>query len=216
MSTNDNAISSAISKVYMKNSTKTAMILNNGNKISYDDMMWDISMTCNVLIDNGIQKDSKVALFMDKSPQCVETFLAIIKTGAIVVLLDYAYTESQIQEILDSEKPDLVFVRNNQLDVVKTSSTMLDLADNRVLRKVDKNVSKSVPTLASASENDNAIVTYSVAENGLLERNVLTHAAFVKMTMASKKSSNPMNSLVNGLKNFVAPLFKGSAVKALV
>ena len=89
-----NTIPEALSNAYLKRASKTAMILNNGNKITYNDMMWDISMTCSILKDNGIKKDSKVALFMDKTPQCVETFLAIIKTGAVVLLLDYSYSEN--------------------------------------------------------------------------------------------------------------------------
>lgn len=216
MKKNTNTISEAISKVYMKKASKTAMIFNNGNKISYNDMMWDISMTCRVLQDNGIGKNSKVALFMEKSPQCVETFLAVIKTGAIVVLLDNTFTNDQIAEIISGEKPDLIFVRNNQFSVVEfSSSTVLSLDDNRVLRKVDDNVSASVPVLAKVNGNDNAIVTFNVAENGLLDRKCLTHEEFVKMT-AGSKSSNPMGSLVNGLKKLVSPLFRGGAVKASV
>lgn len=217
MKNNINTIPEALSNVYLKRASKTAMILNNGNKITYNDMMWDVSMTCSVLKDNGIAKDSKVALFMDKTPQCVETFLAVIKTGAVVVLLDYSYSENQIAEIIASEKPDLIFVKDSKFDLISNgASTVLCIEDNRLLKKVDSDVSRSVSSLAKINGNDNAIVTFSVTENGLLERNCLTHEAFVKFTTGSKKTSNPMDSLVNALKALVAPLFKGTAVKATV
>ena len=212
-----NTIPEALSNAYLKRASKTAMILNNGNKITYNDMMWDISMTCSILKDNGIKKDSKVALFMDKTPQCVETFLAIIKTGAVVLLLDYSYSENQIAEIIASENPDLIFVKNSKLDLIsKGSATVLGIEDNRLLRKVDSDVSRSVTNLAKINGNDNAIVTFTVTDNDLLERNCLTHEAFVKLTTGVKKTSNPMDSLVGALKATVAPLLKGAAVKALV
>ena len=212
-----NTIPEALSNAYLKRASKTAMILNNGNKITYNDMMWDISMTCSILTDNGIKKDSKVALFMDKTPQCVETFLAIIKTGAVVLLLDYSYSENQIAEIIASENPDLIFVKDSKLDLIsKGSATVLGIEDNRLLRKVDSDVSRSVTNLAKINGNDNAIVTFTVTDNDLLERNCLTHEAFVKLTTGVKKTSNPMDSLVSALKATVAPLLKGSAVKALV
>ena len=212
-----NTIPEALSNAYLKRASKTAMILNNGNKITYNDMMWDISMTCSILKDNGIKKDSKVALFMDKTPQCVETFLAIIKTGAVVLLLDYSYSENQIAEIIASENPDLIFVKDSKLDLIsKGSATVLGIEDNRLLRKVDSDVSRSVTNLAKINGNDNAIVTFAVTDNDLLERNCLTHEAFVKLTTGVKKTSNPMDSLVSALKATVAPLLKGVAVKASV
>lgn len=212
-----NTIPEALSNAYLKRASKTAMILNNGNKITYNDMMWDISMTCSILKDNGIKKDSKVALFMDKTPQCVETFLAIIKTGAVVLLLDYSYSENQIAEIIASENPDLIFVKDSKLDLIsKGSATVLGIEDNRLLRKVDSDVSRSVTNLAKINGNDNAIITFTVTDNDLLERNCLTHEAFVKLTTGVKKTSNPMDSLVSALKATVAPLLKGVAVKALV
>lgn len=212
-----NTIPEALSNAYLKRASKTAMILNNGNKITYNDMMWDISMTCSILKDNGIKKDSKVALFMDKTPQCVETFLAVIKTGAVVLLLDYSYSENQIAEIIASENPDLIFVKDSKLDLIsKGSATVLGIEDNRLLRKVDSDVSRSVTNLAKINGNDNAIVTFTVTDNDLLERNCLTHEAFVKLTTGVKKTSNPMDSLVSALKATVAPLLKGVAVKALV
>lgn len=212
-----NTIPEALSNAYLKRASKTAMILNNGNKITYNDMMWDILMTCSILKDNGIKKDSKVALFMDKTPQCVETFLAIIKTGAVVLLLDYSYSENQIAEIIASENPDLIFVKDSKLDLIsKGSATVLGIEDNRLLRKVDSDVSRSVTNLAKINGNDNAIVTFTVTDNDLLERNCLTHEAFVKLTTGVKKTSNPMDSLVSALKATVAPLLKGVAVKALV
>ena len=212
-----NTIPEGLSNAYLKRASKTAMILNNGNKITYNDLMWASSRTYSILKDNGIKKDSKVALFMDKTPQCVETFLAIIKTGAVVLLLDYSYSENQIAEIIASENPDLIFVKDSKLDLIsKGSATVLGIEDNRLLRKVDSDVSRSVTNLAKINGNDNAIVTFTVTDNDLLERNCLTHEAFVKLTTGVKKTSNPMDSLVSALKATVAPLLKGVAVKALV
>lgn len=216
-----NTIPQALSNAYLKRASKPAMILNNGNKITYNDMMWDVSMTCSILKDNGIKKDSKVALFMDNSPQCVETFFAIVKTGAVVILLNYDYTENQISEILAKENPDLIFVSDYRLDKVYgiSNSTILGIDDNRVLKQVSNTVSATISSFAEVNENDNAVVTFTVSENGNIDRHCMTQKNFVNLAFESKNKKNAsavVDSLINGLKSFIAPLFKGDAVKAVV
>ena len=105
-----NTIPALLTAVAKKFAVKPAMLLKNGNKISYDDMMWDVSLTCRALKEQGITKSSKVALFMDNSPQCVESFLAITKMGAVAILISYDFSENQIKEILEQEKPDAIFI----------------------------------------------------------------------------------------------------------
>ena len=44
-----NTIPGVLSKVARKFASKTALFLNNGNTISYNDMLWDVSKTCRTL-----------------------------------------------------------------------------------------------------------------------------------------------------------------------
>lgn len=208
-------IPSMLSKAGKKFASKTAMFLKNGNRISFDDMMWDVSLTSRALKEQGISKNSKVALFMDNSPQCVESFLSITKMGAVAVLLNYDFTENQIKEILDAEKPDAVFVSDYKLNLVlgTQNATILAIDDNRVLKQVSRQVKNSITTV---EEKDSAVIMFNTTENGLLTRQTLTQKAFVELTTDVKKKSFIPLSVTNaleGLKAFVAPILKGFAIK---
>lgn len=208
-----NTIPALLTAVSKKFALKPAMLLKNGNKISYDDMMWDVSLTCRALKEQGITKSSKVALFMDKSPQCVESFLAITKMGAVAVLLDYNFTENQIKEILEQEKPDAVFVSDYKLGPVLSAedTTIIAIDDNRILKQVSRQVKNSI---TQVSEKDNAVIMFDTTEHGGLTKQVLTQKAFVEMTSKAKKSfvTDSVNSIIVRAKDFIAPIFKGFAI----
>lgn len=211
-----NTIPATLAKVANKFASKTAMFLNNGNKISYNDMMWDVSMTCRVLKEQGITKKSKVALFMDNTPQCVVSFLAITRMGAVAILLNYDFTENQVKEIIDSEKPDAIFVSDYKLNyVLGADSTILAIDDNRLLKQVTRQVKNSINQV---EEKDNALVTFDLTENGNLVKNVLTQKAFIELAEEKKKTSAnvSMNTVIDSLKSIVFPIFKGLTVNTSI
>lgn len=211
-----NTIPATISKVANKFASKTAMFLNNGNKISYNDMMWDVSMTSRILKEQGITKKSKVALFMDNSPQSVVSFLAITKMGAVAILLNYDFSEEQIKDIIESEKPDAIFVSDYKLNyVLGADSTILAIDDNRLLKQVSRQVKNSISTV---EEKDNAVVIFDKTENGNFVKKVLTQKTFIELTEENKKTSSnvSMNTIIDSLKSLIFPIFKGLTVNTSI
>lgn len=210
-------IPEVLSKVASKFASKTAMFLNNGNKISYKDMMWDVAKTCRALKEQGVTKNSKVAIFMDNSPQCVESFLAVTRMGAIAILLNYNFNENQIKEILVQEKPDAIFISDYKLNLVLgiADSTILGIDDNRVLKQVSCKVTNSITDVA---EKDNAVIAFDISENGNLIKSVYTQKSFVKLTTEKKKKqqSVSVNSIIETVKLFILPILKGVGIKASI
>ena len=204
-----NTIPGVLSKVARKFASKTALFLNNGNTISYNDMLWDVSKTCRTLREYGIAKNSSVALFMDNSPQCIETFLAITKMGAVAILLDYKFPENQIKEIFAQEKPDAVFVNEKKLNLVLEieNATVFAIDDNRALKQVSRQVKNSI---TEVEEKDNAVV--------MLAKQVLTQKSFIQLTSNKGKTlkSPSFNSLVEELKMLIAPIFNGFTVNTSI
>lgn len=211
-----NTIPAALSFITKKRASKTAMVLNNGNKISFNDMMWDVSLTSRLLKDNGISKNSKVAIFMDNTPQCVESFLAVTKIGAVAILINYDFTEAQIKEILDSEKPEAIFVSDYKLNLVlgAENATVFGIDDNRIFKQVSHQVKNELYTVDAC---DNAVVMFNTSEHGLLVKQSMTQEAFVKMTAdVKKKPVNAVTSIIDGVKAFIAPLFNGFSVNTSI
>lgn len=208
-------IPSILAECCKKFAKKTALFLNNGSKISYNDMMWDISRTSQVLRDQGISKNSRVALFMTDNPQSIETFLAVTHMGAIAIILRYDYSSAQISEILTTEKPDAVFLSENKLEVIPAGlkMTVLEMADNKILEKVERPASESVYTI---SDTDIAVISFTLAPNGELTKKVYTHKELAEGTKAAKKlsknkasQSNPLNSIIGFTKTNIFPVLNG-------
>ncbi|MCQ2610621.1 MAG: acyl--CoA ligase [Treponema sp.] len=216
MKNKNSTIPSMLSALCKKAPSKTAMFLNNGNKISYEDMMWDVSMTSRALKEQGITKSSKVALFMDNSPQTVVSFLAITKMGAVAVLLRNDFSKEQIASILEEAGPDAVFVSENKMKYLPKIKDMAVLAldDNRVLSSVSRQVSNSI---TEVKEKDNAVILYG-CQNGQIFRKEYTQEGFADMSSECKKSntSGPVNTIIDAVKTFIAPVLNGVTVMTAI
>ena len=80
-----------------------------------------------------------------------------------------------------------------------------------MLKQVSRQVKNSI---TQVSEKDNAVIMFDTTENGGLTKQVLTQKAFVEMTSQVKKSfvTESVNSIIDCVKDFIAPIFKGFAV----
>lgn len=193
-----------------KFSKKPAFELTSGKKISYDDMMWDVSRTTQLLRTLGVTKSSKVALFTDNSPQTVETLLAITRMGTAAIPLSYDYTQKQIAEILDTEQPAALFIQKDKMSILPESAnmTILEMADNRVLKSVSRNAC-SIPS--EILEDDIAAIWYQVSADGKMKRRTFTQKEIASAVCSAKaikpnkaKKVNKPNALTRSLDSMFA------------
>ena len=95
---------------FQKFAKKPAMILGGDKKISYNDMRWDIFKTSNVLRVGG-KTPKSVAIFIDDSPQAIESFYSVLTIGSKAALLRYDMSKEEVAAALKNEKPEAVFIR---------------------------------------------------------------------------------------------------------
>lgn len=195
---------------------KPAIELASGKKISYDDMMWDVARTTQILRTLGVTKSNKVALFTDNSPQTVETLLAITRMGSAAIPLSYDYTKEQIGQILDAEKPAAVFIQLEKIDMLPESANMsvLEMADNRVLKSVSRNAC-SIPS--EILEDDIAAIVYSFSSDGNMKRRTFTQKEIAGAVCSAKKGksngiSRTLNSMFAYTRAYFVPLANGICI----
>lgn len=63
----------------------------------------------NLLLDRGIKRGNKVAILMTNSLEWLPVYFGILKTGAIVVPMNYRYTAEEIRYCLDLADVDALF-----------------------------------------------------------------------------------------------------------
>jgi acyl-coenzyme A synthetase/AMP-(fatty) acid ligase len=219
-------IPAMLSECCRKFENKPALLLDTGAKISYKDMLWDITRTCRILREQGISKGHKVAVFVSENPQSVVSFLAVTRLGAIAVPVTRTFSQEQINHIFMAEKIDAAFINAKELSKLpeNTDCSILEMDDNRILKSVNRSIAASGYTITDA---DIAAVVYETDKNGNFFRREVTHK---ELATASKKKTNrkdlkalkeafkgmqipAFSSIVNYTKQKILPLFYGKSIK---
>ncbi len=212
-----NSIPAVLSKAASKFAVKNAMVLDTGASISYRDMAWDISRTAKLLRNCGIGRNNKVAVFVDSSPQTIETFYAVLNTGAVAVLMRYDLSEREIAEIFEAENPSAVFIRSEYLELVPRLSRafVFEMADNRVLKSVDKNLASSPAIINAAAGKDRiCAVTYFRGEENSVEYHALSNERLLELGSSKAKDEKSIDVLAEYIRRILSALFAGKAVNA--
>ena len=207
-----NSIPALLAKNFQKFAKKPAMILDGDKKISYNDMRWDIFKTSNVLRVGG-KTPKSVAIFIDDSPQAVESFYSVLSIGSKATLLRYDMSKDEVAAALKNERPEAVFIRAAKMDLLPQDlkAIVYEIANNSVLKKQDKEeIQKRAQEAIDHSENNVLAVAYSSGN----KRSELTRSDLAKMIGKKDKVKKSYGSLLEYVGNLMNAFIKGRAVQA--
>lgn len=207
-----NSIPALLAKNFQKFAKKPAMILDGDKKISYNDMRWDIFKTSNVLRVGG-KTPKSVAIFIDDSPQAVESFYSVLSIGSKATLLRYDMSKDEVAAALKNERPEAVFIRAAKMDLLPQdlNAIVYEIANNSVLKKQDKEeIQKRAQEAIDNSENTVLAVAYSCGN----KRSELTRSDVAKMIGKKEKVKKIHGSLVDYVGTLFTAFLKGRAVQA--
>lgn len=207
MKNNKYTIPTLLNKSCKKYAKKVALQLADGKSISFKDMMWDITRTSQILKTEGIEKGDKVAMFYNNDPQTVETFMAITRIGAVAIMYPDTFSEAQINAILESEKPEAVFVSETQRDTLKlpANASIIDIYNNNVIKSSNKTLSSSV---YSITDKDLAATVYQLRNDDIITKFDYSH----KQIVEGSKHNIDLNAILSYAKKYIYPLFKGISI----
>lgn len=90
-------------------SNKDAIIFED-KRFTYGQINNRVNKLSNALLDLGIKKGEKVAILFYNSPQYIESYFAVIKTGALIVPLNFRLARPElIYQINDSDSSSLIY-----------------------------------------------------------------------------------------------------------
>ena len=209
-----NSIPAVLATNFQKFAKKPAMILNGEKKISYNDMRWDIFKTSNILRVGG-KTPKSVAIFIDDSPQAVESFYSVLSIGSKATLLRYEMSKDEVAAALNNERPEAVFIRSAKMDLLPQDldAIVYEIANNNVLKKSDKEeIQKRAQEAIDNSQNKVLAVAYSSGN----KRSELTRSDLAKMIGRKSKVKKSYGSLVEYVGTLVNAFIKGRAVQASI
>ncbi len=76
-----------------------------GRKLTYGDLHTGSARIANVLRARGVEPGDRVAVQVEKSPDAILLYLACLRTGAIFLPLNTAYTPAEIEYFLGDARP---------------------------------------------------------------------------------------------------------------
>src|SRR5882757_4788474 len=87
---------------------RTLMETDDGRSIRYGDMLARSAQLAQALLEFGVRPGDRVAVQVEKSPDCIFLYLACLRAGAIFLPLNTAYTLTELGYFFGDAGPRLV------------------------------------------------------------------------------------------------------------
>jgi malonyl-CoA/methylmalonyl-CoA synthetase len=137
---------------------QAVLVLPDGREISYAELEAGAGKLAALLRAKGVAVGDRVAVQTPKSPEAVMLYLAILRAGAVLLPLNTAYTQAEIDFFLADAEPSL-FVA----DAVALASEAAGLAPLQAVHQ--------------ASASDLAAIVYTSGTTGRSKGAMLSHGA---------------------------------------
>ncbi|KAM0491964.1 hypothetical protein ACHAP8_010204 [Fusarium lateritium] len=177
--------------------------------LTYSDLDSQATHLASVLIEAGIRPNTFVPFCMEKSSMVVVSILAILKSGAAFVPLDYAHPDARISGIITDVEASIVLASPQYAErltrlgqkVISVSKTMMQ--DSVLPHGHDLSVSPKSP----------AYCIFTSGTTGRPKGTIINHSAFCTGAMAHGKAMG-MTELSRVLQ-FAAHTFDASIMETL-
>lgn len=159
------------SSVVKKHASDVAVVWKDG-QLSYDNLNKQSNQLAHWLIENGITKESRVALLMDRSPELFIAMLGVMKSGAAYVPIDKQYPADRIAYMLEDATPSIVISTkelSSKLDTSAVKRLEIDSDVDQWINKSDNNPSIKIDS------NDIAYVIYTSGSTGKPKGTIIHH-----------------------------------------
>lgn len=157
------------------------ILTNGGQAWRYEDVLNLSGRMANAIDALGIRPGDRIAVQVDKSPEALILYLACVRSGAVYLPLNTAYTLAELDYFIGDAQPRLVVVSSASRDSVETvakphgaivetlnadgSGSLMDLAKDEEVDFVN----------ASRAPDDLAAILYTSGTTGRSKGAMLTH-----------------------------------------
>lgn len=180
-----------------KHSHRIAIVFGQ-KKINYQTLNELTSQIACGLIDLGIKKQDKVALFLDNCPEFIISYYAILKVGGVVVPINYMFKMEEAKYILQDSEAICLITSRTYVDmaeelrlrvdslkyIITTAKAREDTIDLHRVKKTDtKELSK-----VSVDPSDLAVILYTSGTTGFPKGAMLSHYNLISNAIDSSQA----------------------------
>ena len=131
----------------------------------------------------GVAPGSRVAIFLDRSPELLVALLAVLKSGSAYIPLDPAYPVERLRHVFENSRPAAIITRaalRERLAPLATPTVLLDSESLLIAAQ------SAAPLALAASPDDPAYVIYTSGSTGRPKGVIVHHRALVNLLCAMR------------------------------
>ena len=150
---------------------------------TYNEVWQKIETLAQWMMANGVKKGDHVAVSGKNSPEWAVVFFAAMLAGAVAIPLDYALHENEIENLLKTAKPKMLFVDEEKFQHFSSSKKSMKVFSLSPKQKESfvynlKSEKKAIP-FPEVSQEDTAAILFTSGTTGVPKGVMLSHKNLV-------------------------------------
>ena len=201
---------------------RTAIIFED-KRYTFGQLNERINRLANGLIKLGIQKGDRVSFLQVNCNQCVETYFAVAKTGAIYLPLNFRAKEKELTYMLNTAEAATLIAGERYIPMIQSIQPELKTLKNLISieKKHDDmlyyedivNESPADEVVTEIGDNDTTILMYTAGTTGFPKGVMLSHTSFSTYVLENVTPPDPDIEERNIL---TVPLYHVAGIQAMM
>ena len=198
-------------------------IIFEGKRYTFSQLTDRVNRLANAFLNLGVQKGDRVALLQVNCSQCLETYFAVAKVGAIYVPLNFRARGEELTYMLNSSESGTLLVGERYIDLVNSVRPKLTSVKHFISIESKHNGMLYYENLISSSpaeevvteinDDDTTILMYTAGTTSFPKGVMLSHNSFSIYVLENVTPADPVLEERNIL---TVPLYHVAGIQAMM
>ncbi len=194
-----------------------------GKRYTFSQLNERVNRLARALSNLGVNKDDRVAMLQVNCNQCVETYFAVAKLGAIYVPLNFRAKGDELTYMLNSSEANTLFVGERYVDLVNSINSRLTSVRHFIsieskhdgMRYYEDMISSSPAeeVVTDINDDDTTMLMYTAGTTGLPKGVMLSHNSFAVYMLENVTPADPVAEEKNIL---TVPLYHVAGIQVMM
>jgi acyl-CoA synthetase (AMP-forming)/AMP-acid ligase II len=200
-----------------------AAIVFEGQRYTFSQLNERVNRLANGLMKLGVKKGDRVALLQVNCNQCVETYFAVAKMGAIYLPLNFRAKEKEIDYMLNTAECETIIAGDRYIPIIKGIQPDVRCLKNIItietkqegLLHYDDMIASSPAddVFTEIDDDDTTILMYTAGTTGFPKGVMLSHNSFSGYVLENVTPASPEIDESNIL---TVPLYHVAGIQAMM
>ncbi len=200
-----------------------AAIVFEGKRYAFSQLNDRVNRLGNALLNLGVQKGDRVAMLQVNTNQCIETYFAVAKTGAIYLPLTFRAKGAELKYMLNSAEANTILIGGRYLDLIDSIKPELPSVKNFISLDIRhdgimyyEDMIKSAPAdeiFTDIADEDTTILMYTAGTTGFPKGVMLSHKSFSIYVL---ENVSPPDPEVEERNILTVPLYHVAGIQAMM